>query len=174
MMQEVDTDKRPIVFPDESIFVQDLNHRGIWHPSGIFDSIGMDIPSRLWLGGDWTAWLSQPAYQMYIISERGIRQKIISESGIIKLLDRMIVFKQYRWQQDNAPVHCRSSEYSAFAAKMSLTDCPAQSPDLSRIEQLSAYLKTKMIGIGFAISDALFNFCAGEWSKIPAEVMEKF
>jgi transposase len=55
---------------------------------------------------------------------------------------------------------------------MSLTDWPAKSPDLSPIEHVWAYLRTKTIGIVFANPDALFAFLGEEWSKIPSEMIE--
>jgi hypothetical protein len=52
--------------------------------------------------------------------------EMIYESGIIELFDRMIDFKQYRWQQDSASAHRLSRESSGFPAKMGLTDWPAK------------------------------------------------
>jgi hypothetical protein len=86
----------------------------------------------------------------------------------------MIGFMQYRWQQYNAPAHDPSRESSEFSAKMSLTDWPAQSFDLSPIEHVCVCLKMKTIGIVFTNPDVLFVFLSEEWSKILSEIIERF
>jgi hypothetical protein len=80
----------------------------------------------------------------------------------IELLDRMIGFMQYRWQQDDIPAHRPSSEPSEFPARMRLTDWQAKSPDLSPIEPIWVYLKFTAVGNVFANRDALFAFLADE------------
>jgi hypothetical protein len=40
MMREMQTDNPPIIFTDESTFVYDLNHGGIWRHHGVFEPIG--------------------------------------------------------------------------------------------------------------------------------------
>jgi len=94
---------------------------------------------------------------------------MIEKNEIIKELNEVFGEKGYIWEEDNAPPHSPSKR--EFASKMKMLDWPAKSPDLSPIEQIWHYLKTKIRGRNFSNADELFTALSDEWDKIPDQLI---
>jgi hypothetical protein len=83
---------------------------------------------------------------------------MLSEARITDELNRVFGVGRYRFQQDNAAPHTAARKDPGFSNGKDIVDWPPKSPDLSPIEHLWAYLKTKLQGHVFENPDELFAF----------------
>lgn len=77
-------------------------------------------------------------------------------------------------QQDNAPCHTAQS-IERFLSKNNATvlPWPANSPDLSPIENVWSCIAKKLQGMAFRNADALFEAISHEWHQFPLETLQK-
>lgn len=165
-----------IIFSDESSVQVNLDSGGIWrrrgeYPNGSFCEKNA-YPVKVMVWG--------------AIGPEGFRTTLIRIDGAINaktyikmLHDNNIHAQIYEYfgddfifQQDNARPHTaqETKEYldAVFPNRL---DWPAKSPDLSPIEQIWDYLKSKIAGDNITNSNELFDRIQLEWNMIPNAVI---
>ena len=165
-----------LVFTDESTVMVDLEKGGIWRKKGVYPPEAFYVkqahPIQVMVWG--------------AIGPRGYRSKLVHIKGnmnsesYIKMLNDNQIFEDitakfgnnWLFQQDNAPPHSSRWSKNQIVGKVpGLIDWPSKSPDLSPIEHIWDYLKSRVAGVSFSTEEALFNRLSFEWNNIPIEII---
>lgn len=165
-----------IIFTDESTVEVNLKNGGVWRKRGFYNESAFYIreahPLRVMVWGA----IGPLGFRTPLILVRG---NMDSESYIQMLRDNQIfpmisqAFGNHWWyQQDNAPPHCSKWSREQLQTMVpNLLEWPARSPDLSPIEHLWGYLKSKIAGKHFSSEQCLFDTLSKEWAEMPFEVV---
>jgi hypothetical protein len=108
MLEEAKTDHQPIVFTDESMFMQNLSRPGVWRRRGVFSpqyAFPKDAHSPISVMV-WGA-ISSGGYMSRILRcpdhvDAKSYKKMLSDARITDELNRVFGVGRYRFQQDNA------------------------------------------------------------------------
>lgn len=165
-----------IIFTDESTVEVNLSSGGIWRrrgeypPGSFYEKMAHPISCMIWGG----------------IGPRGFRTSLIKVEGSVtaesyfRMLFNHRIAHQIRsqfgdtfiFQQDNARPHiARRIEAHLNAMFPHRLEWPAKSPDLSPIEQIWDYLKSRIAGMKFHSEDQLFRRLQQEWNTIPDDII---
>ncbi|EFX82090.1 hypothetical protein DAPPUDRAFT_101484 [Daphnia pulex] len=91
------------------------------------------------------------------------------------------IFKgeRFYWQEDNDPKHSANINRGYLSRKekdgtLIHLEWPPQSPDLSPIEQIWDYVKSKMDTTERSSKEVMWQKIQKEWNKIPKKVLRKY
>lgn len=100
--------------------------------------------------------------------------KLLKDNKIIESIEK-VFGRNFFWQQDNARPHTSLYSMSELNKMIpAILTWPAESPDLSPIENLWNYLKDKLKDIKFNNFDELFARLKQEWDSITPEMIHNF
>lgn len=172
------TEWREIVFSDEKKFNLDGpdGYQYYWHDIRKEEQI---YSKRIQGGGSvmiWAAFGWKGKTEIAFVNGRinaAAYQRVLEEHLLPSA--RKISGANWKFQQDNAPIHAATSTKHWFASKnITVIDWPALSPDLNPIENLWGILSRRVYlnGRQFQSVDELKSAIAEEWQKITVKELQ--
>lgn len=167
-----------VIFSDESRFCLRDDSRRIWIKRGVYNDATFinekkyDIGLMVW-GAIGVGWRSP----LILVKGR------LNSDGYISMLENFEIFqslnkfygeKNFIFEQDGAPAH-RSKKTLDFIQKQQINiieNWPANSPDLSCIEQVWSILEVKIRKYSITSLNQLYECLQKEWYSIPQKKLD--
>ena len=169
--------RTPIVFSDESRFVMCDDGSKLWRIPG--ECLESDYVEReqhsvqVMVWGAISMGYKSPLLCFRETCTQDSYMELLARHGIFEGLDQIYGYKQYLFQQDNAPPHVARRTLEWLENKVYLlTDWPPHSPDLSPVEMMWALAKARIDTSDVRTAADLFHKVEVVWNSIPKETVD--
>lgn len=167
-----------VVFSDESRFCMRDDSRRIWVKRGVYadntfvNEKKYDIGLMVW-GAIGKGWRSPLVLVKGKLNSQGYID-LLNSNDIFTSLDEHFGTKQYYFEQDGAPSHTAKKTIQWMSTKNVnvIEKWPANSPDLSCIEQIWSILEAKIQKYKINSLNDLYSALKKEWYAIPQNKLD--